>query len=241
MQEAGQAACLIKKEKYMNSDEISLITGKKYYLILSAKTNQAYIDKDGAGYLFAIKREAESYVNALGHSKVYITGKSQTITQNKDIRAFICLGMKSLNIKRRDKDVPDVIVFRRADIRKGYYNTDLEFNVTRLRQTSMLKYLLAMKENTFLVPVYIAPREEKKYPKLYYCHAVFKDKHEALVVFSMMEEFDTWNKTMIHDKGKEFFPLEISATRVLKARNGADVIINPLSDKLYLTAEQLQK
>lgn len=222
----------------MDSDSIALLTGKKYYLIMSKKTKKAYIDKDGSGYLFSVKHEAESYVKILGKD-VYVTDQAKSITQNRDIKEYICLGMKLLCIKRRDKDTPDKIKLGRGDIKKGYYNVDLEFNVIRLRQTSMLKYLLAMKDNTFLVPVYIETRKAGEYPKIYYCHAIFADKKEALVVFSMMEEFDDWKKTQIHDKGREFFPLEISATRMLKASGGADVIINPLSDKLYLTHRQL--
>lgn len=223
----------------MNSEGVALLTKKKYYLILSVKTKQAYIDKNGAGYLFAIKKEALDFAGSM-QPKVYVSETSKNITQNKDIKSFVCLGMRTLLIKRRDKDSPDKIELGKGDIKRGYYNTDLEFNITRLRETSLLKYLLDMKKNTFLVPVYLQERKSKEYPKLFYCHAIFSDKKEAIVAFSMMEEFNDWNKDQIKNKGREFFPLEVSATRLLKAANGADVIINPLSDKLYLKDSQLR-
>lgn len=217
-----------------------ILSTKKLYMILSVATKRPYVDKDGSGYAFSAKKEAEEYIKALGHDKVYMEGTSAYISQNKDIKELYCMGMKRLKVKIREKDDLDVIPLRKSDVSRGYYNTALEFNVTRLKETSLRKYLEAMKENTFLVPVFIAERKAKEYPKLYYCHAVLQDKHEALVLFSMMNEFRDWNDGMKRHKGEEFYPLEISATRVLKVRGKADLLINPLTDKLYIEAKDVK-
>lgn len=228
----------------MNQKGIELLTDKKYYVILSIATKQAYIDGDGTGYIFSAKKDAEDFLEETGHDKVYINGSSKNISRNKDIRDYFCEGMRKLHVTRRNQKTAEVeendIEIKRGDVKKGYYNVALEFNVTRLRETALKKYVLAMKDNNFIVPVYIPSRKEKEYPKLYYCHAVFADKREALVLFSMMEEFDNWNNDMIKHKGQQFFPLEISATRVMKARNNGDIFLNPLSDKLFLTDKQLK-
>lgn len=226
------------------ADVKKLLTTKKFYPVFSSATKNIYIDKDGCGFIFTAKKEAEEYINALGKDKAYVDMNPKTVSYRKDVKEYYCLGMKTLKIKCREND--DFIdLALRSSIAKGYVNAALEFNVTRLKETSLKKYLSAMKDNRFLVPVYLPERKKKEYPKVFYCHAVLSDKdndkREALVLFSTMDEFDIWNTDMKKHKKKIFFPLEISATRTEKVRNGSDIIINPLSDKLLITDKQLKE
>ena len=233
----------ISKDNLM-ADVKKLLSAKKFYPVFSSATKNIYIDKDGCGFIFTVKKEAEEYINALGKDKGYVEMNPQTVSYRKDIKDYYCLGMKTLKIKCRENgDFIDMPLH--SNVAKGYVNAALEFNVTRLKETALKKYLSAMKGNRFLVPVYLPERKKKEYPKVFYCHAVFndekKDRREALILFSTMDEFDVWNTDMKKHKRKVFYPLEISSTRTEKVRNGSDIIINPLSDKLLITDKQLKE
>ena len=70
---------------------------------------------------------------------------------------------------------------------------------------------------------------------MHYVYATLKKNMEFYVFFSTLAEFDKWNS----QQRDEWKPLEIYMGDFKKIRKQNPIIINPLSDMLILTGEQV--
>lgn len=220
----------------MNREALDLLTEKEYVIIRSSRTKEVYVDKDRRCYIFSSVMDAESFCDALGDG-TYFDKKMEELTQNKDMRHFYACGVRKVIVKLRDKDEPKEIPLSRKDVLNGYYNPNLKFHILRLKQTGTKAYLRMMEKDRFIVPVYLKDRSLKEYPYIYYVFAEARETGEFLLLFSSVEEFDEWKKAQKDDR--KYCPLEITSEKLQRIRKDRDVVINPLSDMLFLGRDQL--
>ena len=213
---------------------INLLTIDPYFLVMSKATKKPYIDANYSCYMFSSKREANGFVGVM--EGTYIDDKAKNYT--KDICSLLySYGVSCIHIKTAKNDDFVDIPVEQEDIRKQYYNGFLNSRICRLKQTRKAKYLREMYKAKFIVPILIDKRKRGQYPSLHYCYALMGDKNPLYVLFSTLREFDEWNKT----QKETWEPLELYMDEFQKIRDNHAVVINPMSDMLILTDEQVRE
>lgn len=217
----------------MEQKFVNLLTLNEYYPVISSITKRPYIDKDYACYLFEVQNEGIAFCNET--ENVYLDF-AKTYKQ-----AEICIGAYSAGIKKiiivqRD-GIKTEIPLSKKDVPRGYYNGKCNYLITKLKETKKKAYLNELKNKTFLTPAMVDPRIEKDYPTIHYCYAYTKgEKRKLYILFSTLDEFNKWNETKGYKKWK---PLNVELKTFGRIRRHNPVVINPLSDKLILSNEQI--
>lgn len=217
----------------MNERHLKIITESKYYIIISKDTNRPYIDDNYSSYMFSNAKDANAFIKALKVG-AYINKDSKQYTKEV-ISLFYALGVEKICIKPSGSDNFVDIPVLREDAKKFYYNGYLNSRIYRLKQTKKKKYLRDMYKAKFIVPILLDKRKSQNYPHMHYVYAKLKKNIEFYVFFSTIAEFEKWNTS----QKDEWKPLEMRMGDFKKIRKDSPIIINPLSDQLILTGEQV--
>ena len=215
----------------MSSDEKNLLTIKEYYLIRSSITKKPYIDRNYSCYLFEAKSEADTFCKSIPNT---YPDMAKFYTQRIFGTEFYGYGIKNIKVKPIKADKTITIAVSKEDAKKHYYAPKLTSNILRIKQTKEKAYLREIKDEIVLVPCQIEPRYEKNVPKIYYCLANIGNK-DYYVAFSALKEFNEWNNS----NNCEWQPMGISLSKLKRIRKNSPIIINPETDALILTNDNL--
>lgn len=218
----------------MEREYLKLLADTKYYVLYSEKTKKPFIDKKGNTYAFQIKREADEFIKALP-VPCYIE-EPITLEQNKQIVTFYSMGSENLRIRKSGEDFKDIPIKANDVPRTIYYNPDLNFDIELLKETSEKQYMDALGRDFFFIPVALPERNMGSFPVIYYVDALLKSGQHYVVLFSTVDEFEKWNEAF----KKNCSPLKVKMEKIKKIIKDRDVIINPMSDKLFLLNRQLK-
>lgn len=216
----------------MTKEETNLLTLKPYYKIRSTATGRLYIDKDLRCYLFDAEREAKQFCEQFDALEIE---PSAYIKQAPFISTCYGLGIEQIRIKETTHEQFVNIKIEKADARHQFYNRDAAKNILRLKQTKKRKYLEALSNSFFIAPIIIVPRKAAEYPSIQYCYATLQDDTKFFLLFVTLHDFDVWNET----QQNKYSPYKITLTEFNRIRKKSPVLINPMSDCLFLMDEQL--
>lgn len=220
----------------MDTKDLKCFSGKTYYPVYSKQTGTYYIDADRKAYLFQSKREAlNSFVSTV--PSCFVNDQAETVVQNNQIIKLYAAGASQVSVWVPNEDERIVPLTAKDVPRNTYYNPDLNFHIHLLKETLKKEYLDAMAGDYFFVPVSIPERSQGSYPVIYYVDAFLKDRKSYMVLFSATDEFDKWNKEF----RKNCMPLKMNMEKVKSVAGDRDVIINPISDKLFLVNKQIKE
>jgi len=221
----------------MTSDEKNLLMLNAFFLIVSDKTNDAYLDKSFNCYLFQTKSAADAFV---GSSKQKISVREAKHYLLRDFWSMYGRGAKGVCVFLRGENKPQNITLSKEDAQDAvaqYYNNETNGYLNRLQQTSEKKYLSALASGIFFTPVNIRARKEKEYPYLHYSYATFKDDVQYFLLFSTLQEYESWRSY----QETNWEPMEVTIKKFGRIRGKNPVLINPLSNKLILTHKLLKQ
>lgn len=218
----------------MEQKFIDLFTLDKFILILSTRTGQAYVDRNGMCYFLNSKAEAEQFIAVRKNTKL------DELKYYKNIQSFVdtlyLKGIRGFHVKLKEKD--DFITYKTTeeDLRKNRYcNHEANFNLMRLHETDEEKYLKGLMDCTFITPVSLPKRETGKYPEIKYC-ALKRAGNKYNLIFTTLQEYNKWAETQI----TQYYPLEINFLKANRIRKENGIFINPLSTKMLLEAKVLE-
>lgn len=217
----------------MHEKHLKLLTENKYYLIYSKRTNRPYLNVNNAGFMFESRLEADAFIKEM---KDDLMRKNEPQQNTKDvISLFYSCGMEKVFLKTSSsKDLVEVPVCK-EDTKGVYYNCILTRSIIQLKQTKKKKYLRDMYKLKFIIPIMIKKRKKKEYHQLHYIYATVKKDMKYYVFFSTLQEFEKWNEK----QNEVWKPLEVLMPAVKSIRGDNPVLINPLTDKLILTGQQI--
>ena len=216
----------------MTKDEISLLTLKTYSVVRSSLTGQPYLDKSLRCYIFEAEREAAQFCEQVEN----LTYDPPTfLKQGPFISLCYGLGVTCIRVKLANEEKYKDIVIAPSDARLQYYNRIVMSALLRLKQTQKKKYLRAIGSQSFIVPVVMDERKHQHFPSLHYGYAELGDGAIYYLLFVTLEDFEQWNET----QNNQFHPLEITLSKYNRIRKNFPVLINPLSDRVVLTNEQI--
>ncbi len=223
----------------MNPELSNILTLKKYHQILSDATGHLYIDKNGRCYAFESDLEAQQFCDRIPGTYM---SEDQHFKQAFFLSHCRGLGIKTIVLKPSAYDDTVKIPVLPQDTGRQYYNSEAMFNICRLKQTKKAKYLRALTDIPLIAPILIDERKEGEYPAIHYAFAVAADTSTGeqqifFVLFTTIREYDTWAKAQEH----AFAPSKTSLQEMNVVRDGNSILINPLSDKLVITHEQLSE
>ncbi len=220
----------------MSEDDKNLLTLTPYYVIYSSNTNQPYIDSDGHCIFFEVHIEAEGYIEAV-NKKIPDTLKIQDSKQFKikELCADLYnLGAIGISVHKRAQK-PINVFLSESDAKRAkkgtLFNNDTSRYVLRAQETHQKQFLRILKNRPFYAPIIISDRKEKQYPHVSYCYATFKTNEQFYILFTTLDEFNQWNAT----QQNEWSPLEVYVSKFDRIRKGNPVLINPMSNKFFLT------
>lgn len=215
----------------MTEKQIQLLTTRSYYVVYSNITKKPYIDEEFSCYMIEDKEKKKEIAK-----DTYIKNQP-TINSKILISSYYQYGIKGIKVLLKGKDVYEYIKIEKKDVLpKFYYNCFLNRNINMLKQTCKKKYLKEMYKAKYIAPVIIKRRKSGEYPKVQYIYATVKKNMEYYVLFSTVDEFEYWNKK----QNLHCSPLQVHITDFDKIRKEHPVLINPSSDKLILTDEQIK-
>lgn len=210
-----------------------ILTLRRYHLILSSFTHKPYLDKDFCCYMIEDPSEAKAFtektVDTYYDEQAYYK-------QINFCTEFYSYGISAIKVKTRQQTEYTTIPVERLDAKKQYYNPEANRLILRLLETKQKQYLRDMKSVVFLSPVVLDPRHERQYPGIHYSYATTNQTDKYYLLFSTMQEFDTWNA----EQEKKCVPLEVDLDTFTRIRHQDPVIINPASDKLILNDKQIK-
>lgn len=218
----------------MDREYLKLLADTKYYVLYSERTKKPFIDKNGNTYAFQIKREADEFIKLLP-VPCYIK-EPITLEQNKQIVDFYAMGSGNLRIRKGGEDFKDIPIRANDVPRTIYYNPELNFDIELLKETSEKQYMDALNRDFFFIPVALPDRSLGSFPVIYYVDAFLKSGQHYVVLFSTVDEFNKWNEIY----NKNCVSLKVKMEKIKKIVKDRDVIINPMSDKLFLLNTQLK-
>lgn len=227
----------IEKGNTMNSEYLALFTEAKYFVICSEKTKKIYIDAKNSAYAFQTKREADQFIKSLKTECYYNGDEAEQLEQNKQIVEYYSLGITNLRVKQYGEGFKDVPITARDVPTNRSYNPSLNRHILLLKETLQKKYLMDFGSDYFYIPISLPKRDEGAYPILFYVNAKIKSGKEYVVLFSTIDEFEKWNE----EYKKNCQPLKVRIEKIKKITGSRDIVINPLSDKLFLINKQFKE
>lgn len=217
----------------MEESNKNLLTIDTFCVIKSNKTNKPYLDNNFNCYLFALIDDAKNFTEK---NKDTYYENPMNLTERIFINTFYSYGIKNIYVKQAHKEPIKIPLENDPDTEKLFFNTNLNRNLLRLKQTGEKKYLRNIKDELVYLPINIEARNKAEYTNLKYSYSLF-NKIKHFVIFSSIQEFDEWNNT----QNNIFKPLKISFNNISRIRKKNSVIINPLSEKITLSDEQIKK
>lgn len=217
----------------MDQKYINLLTLKSYYPIISDKTQKMYIDKEYKCYLFEVKTEGDVFCESLGNVHL---DKSRIFKQTEFCTGFYASGADAIYVKPANMDAVTIPITA-DDLSKQYLNHNLNRAILRLRQTSEKQYLKMFKHEHFIAPAIIGERLKGSYPAIHYSFATANDDKKYFTLFSTLQDFDEWNEKKQENK---WHPLEITLQKYERIRQKNPIVINPMTDRLILTDQQIK-
>lgn len=221
------AHILIMEQKYIN-----LLSKNKYSLVLSQKTKRPYLDKDFSCYLFELIADGESFCKKIKDTEL---DKERILKQREYTEEFFFLGIRRIKVKPANGDL-FVIELKKEDA-PGWKNEEVNASLLRLKQTGQKRYLKNLSDKSLIMAVYIDKRNIKCYPSTHYAVAKTKDGKEYHILFSTLQEFKKWNDEKQKSRWK---PLFLPLKKIVSLTQNSHVIINPISDKIILTPQQIK-
>lgn len=215
----------------MEKEYRDLLSLKEYYIIRSSKTKKPFLDTEYNCYLFETMNDANKFVNT--HKDLYFDPCS-FLQDNVFITEFYSYGINNIIIKTAKGDLTSVPLKDETGQKKQFYNISAQREILRLKQTGEKKYVRNLKNNNFIIPLKISERHKQMYPFIKYGIAVYNNK-SYYIAFTTVQEFDSWN----HTQNYAFQPLLISFEELSKLKKKGNILINPLSEVIPLTNEQL--
>ncbi len=240
----------------ISKEEMNLLTLKEYNTIMSSITKKPFVDKSGACYMFEIPSEADIFCE--NNPNTY-KGDSKHMNGLKFWASELYLsGINAVNVKVRESNEFRKIMLSPEDVKQNVYiNHETNYHLLQLRQYNLAKNLRALSEGIFIVPILLPERQEGEYPTINYCY-VQRHGERLYILFSNLKEFQDWNMA----QGNKFLPLatdfikakrirttkQVHKTKGVYAQKEDDekkhlhsLLINPLSDKVILTNDLLNK
>lgn len=215
----------------MTQDEINKLTQKEMHLITSTLTQRPYIDERNNCYMFELMREAGDFIK---------NHPGTAYDSAKFYRQIICndlyaIGVEHIVIKHANAASVTIDVDKNG-VKKQFYNVPASRLICQLKQTKKKKYLMELRDKTFIMPVLTDVRIKKHYPHLHYSYATFNGDDYNYLLFTTLQEFDKWNKTQ---DGK-WKAIKTTLSKFDVIRKGKPIYINPLYEQVILTDKQLK-
>ncbi len=227
---------ILFKEAPVNINEL---LKKEYYTIQSVRTQKPYIDSSFRAYLFNTKTDAEAFLKLQTGIELEYS-KAEVYTSDTLFQCFYTNGAKSV-ILTIPGETPFIIDLDKHVSQKCkiLYNNSTNGYLLRAQQTNQRKYLRSLYGKNFFIPVEILERKTGEYPVLNYCIAApDKGKNVYYIVFSSIKEFQNWASSVQSPKGA-WRPMQITLHKLNGIRQGAAVIINPLTNKMLLSNQNI--
>ena len=218
----------------MNQDEINTLTLTTYYILRSKKTGRIYIDEENTAHLYEVQKDANEYIEK--------TDDSLYFDKPESVRAlFLCTeiydqGGDRIYVKKANKSGIYIEVtgdYKNKEVKKQFYNHELNGSINKLRQTLKKKYLREMKDMNLIIPIKIDPRMPKQQQRIHYAYTKLSEKEEMYFAFSTLKEFNDWNKS----QNEQFSPYEMRIGLFIIKHEDKGIIINPETDNLVLTQQ----
>lgn len=214
----------------MTEEHLNLLTLTNYYCIKSTKTNAVYIDNNNRCFLYEVKSEAEG--NFSGKDIEILPLKNYAPMYLTEVYAVGADKLCIVSRGNKETDIPIGV----EDIKKQHMYHRTNQLIHKLQETGMSQYLYDLKRENVICPISIEPRYPKQYQKIHYCIVGIRNKWMFLL-FTSLNEFNKWNET----QKSNWNPLELTFEKLSTIRKKSGVLINPLSNSLLLTHEQLVK
>lgn len=224
---------ILRQVNILEKTLVNLLTLKQYHQIISDKTERFYIDKDYRCYLFESEYDAKQFCEQI--ADIHFDDAS-FIKQDPFLSTCYGLGVETIRLKTSSEEQYTDIQIGRNDVRNQFYNPLAMKNILRLKQTKQRKYLANLSDVLFISPVIIDERKVGEYPVIHYSYAMLDSPFTYYVLFTTVQEFESWNKK----QNWQYQPNQTSLQELNKVRDKNPVIINPTSDKLVLTHNQIQ-
>jgi hypothetical protein len=126
---------------------------------------------------------------------------------------------------------------RREDVKKHFYNHEAQGNISRLRQTNLKRYLLAVWNSTFISPITIPARPLGEPPTVHYGIAMHPEGDYYCLLFTRLREFNEWNKKV----NGVYLPHETTITEYRSVTGKHPILINPESERILLTPQLIKQ
>lgn len=222
----------------MTKEHMDLLTITEYYMILSGNTKKPYLDRNFNVAMFESPTEADEYAKSASASldgKDMLSVKEKTLYKVRELcPELYSMGANGINLFKRGQSALNIPVTKEDAKRskKGVlFNPEVSRFVIRAQETNQKRYLRSLYNQHFYAPVFIEKRQKGQYPHVSYCYASFKTEDRYYILFTSLEEFTKWNML----QNNEYSPLEVKINTFDCIRNKNAVLINPISNKLFLT------
>lgn len=216
----------------MTEEQMDLINLREYYLIKSTATNKPYIDEKRCCYMFDASLEADTFISS--HKN---TTKADRAFYREETfcTEFYKVGIRGICVRLAKENQWINISIEKVNVRKQFYNAETNGTILLLKETSKKKYLRELQKSQFLVPVEIIHRRPGQCPSLHYCYAIARGNRQYYILFTTIQEFEQWSSS----QKQEWEPLQMDLREFDRIRLKHDILINPLSDELVLTNQQI--
>ena len=216
----------------MQQQHINLLTTKRYYQIVTRKTGRIYIDPKCSCYLFNALVDAAEFCDEHSECK-YLP--DAFIKQADFMRQCALCGAKFVRIRLPNEERYINIPLDDADAPRGYYSPVAVSHIINFQRTGKKKYLKEIMKEKLLACVVIEERDPGEYPSLRYVYAKLENDTKYIVLCTDLYEFQ---KT----KGDEKYEaIEMQFDEFLDSVKHKNVIINPKTEKLVLTKNDIEK
>lgn len=206
------------------------------YMITSNYTNKVYIDSQRNVYAFESKADAENFIEGMDAVSVRDGNVFSRFTLMTTMFAY---GVKYIKVmplnQEKFTDIPVEVV--KKD--KKYHNPEANYHVLFFRQNQnnprvMQQEMIALYDKEFIIPTRIEQADLKTCPNIRYSTVNTGDKI-FYCLFSDLKSFNYWNDNI---QGG-FQPVQTTFEKLYGLRRDSGVVINPLTEKVIITGEQL--
>lgn len=192
-----------------------------HFIILSEITNKPYIDENRRAYSFLYRNDADSFSKE---------NRNLIIVDLSDYSFLeICsyaYSSGAITLRVKGENSHENFALKRDELKKKYYNSDLNANLSRYLYTGNKRYIKLLKNNYFIVPVRI-----KNHPdaSINYAIAKIENRPYVYVAFTDLDEYRKWEKLV-----SGWTPLEVDAAGFKRIGSKHGFIINPCGKNMII-------
>lgn len=191
------------------------------FIIVSEITKKPYIDEKRNAFLFFHDDDSKKYTEKIKNTTSVDISKYDFL----EICSY-AYSSGAINLIVQGEKAQEVFRLEKDKLKKKYYNSNLNANISRYLTTNNKRYIRALSDCYFIVPIKI---ENHPNANITYATARIKNSPYVFVAFTDLEEYKKWEKIV-----KGWKPLEVDAEGFKRIGGKHGYIINPCGRNMII-------